>query len=118
MIYAQGGCRSRCKKRRIGKTGSGRIGIRASGAGGAQRPIQIKAQVLRDRPAASGGTLGFVLPADPPCGEGAEPRWSDADVERAIAAAERAGLAAYRIEIGPDGTIAIVVGGSGSEEPA
>lgn len=42
--------------------------------------------------------------------EPAEPLWNEADVERAIAAAERAGLGAYRIEIGPDGTIAIVVG--------
>ena len=37
-------------------------------------------------------------------------RWLDTDVERAIAAAENAGLRAYRVEIAPDGTIAIVVG--------
>ena len=36
--------------------------------------------------------------------------WRQADVKRAINAAEKAGLRAYRIEIGPDGTIAIVVG--------
>lgn len=37
-------------------------------------------------------------------------RWLDTDLERAIAAAESAGLRAYRVEIAPDGTIAIVVG--------
>lgn len=37
-------------------------------------------------------------------------QWSEADVERAIAAAEQAGLGTYRVEISPDGTIAIVVG--------
>lgn len=54
--------------------------------------------------------LGFVMPEDMPTDDTAGPRWSEADVERAIAAAERAGLSAYRIEIAPDGTIAIVVG--------
>lgn len=54
---------------------------------------------------------GFVMPADmPPDDDATEPRWRDADVGRAIAAAEQAGLAAYRVEIAPDGTIAIVVG--------
>ncbi|HEY6814087.1 MAG TPA: hypothetical protein VI168_00980 [Croceibacterium sp.] len=38
-------------------------------------------------------------------------QWREAEVERAIAAAEKAGLSAYRVEIAPDGTIAIVVGG-------
>ena len=37
-------------------------------------------------------------------------QWRQADVKRAINAAENAGLRAYRIEIAPDGTIAIVVG--------
>ncbi len=37
-------------------------------------------------------------------------QWCDDTLKRAIAAAEDAGLSAYRIEIGPDGTIAIVVG--------
>jgi len=36
--------------------------------------------------------------------------WRQADVKRAIAAAEQAGLRDYRVEIAPDGTIAIVVG--------
>jgi len=42
--------------------------------------------------------------------------WRQADVRRAINAAEQAGLRAYRIEIAPDGTIAIVVG-SPAEDP-
>jgi hypothetical protein len=37
-------------------------------------------------------------------------------VKRAIGAAEKAGLHNYRVEIAPDGTIAIVVGMS-SEDP-
>jgi hypothetical protein len=37
--------------------------------------------------------------------------WCDADLDRAIAAAEKAGLPAYRVEIAPNGTIAIIVGG-------
>lgn len=36
--------------------------------------------------------------------------WRQADVRRAIGAAQQAGLERYRVEIGPDGTIAIVVG--------
>jgi hypothetical protein len=36
--------------------------------------------------------------------------WRQAEVRRAINAAEQAGLSHYRIEIAPDGTIAIVVG--------
>jgi len=71
--------------------------------------------VLRARPGpdSAGARVGFVMPDD---GEAADrdeaPRaqWRQADVRRAIAAAEKAGLSAYRIEIAPDGTIAIVVG--------
>jgi hypothetical protein len=37
--------------------------------------------------------------------------WCDVDLDRAIAAAEKAGLPAYRVEIAPNGTIAIIVGG-------
>ena len=36
--------------------------------------------------------------------------WRQRDVKRAIAAAEQAGLATYRVEIAPDGTISIIVG--------
>lgn len=38
-----------------------------------------------------------------------EPRWLEADLKRAIAVAEEAGLESYRIEVAPDGTISIVV---------
>lgn len=37
-------------------------------------------------------------------------QWRQADVKRAIAAAGKAGLQNYRVEIAPDGTISIVVG--------
>jgi len=36
--------------------------------------------------------------------------WRQADVKRAIGAAEQAGLTSYRVEIAPDGTISVVVG--------
>ncbi len=69
--------------------------------------------MLREGQGRAGGSgmPGFVMPEETPCQDGAaEPRWTEADVERAIAAAERAGLPTYRVEIAPDGTIAIVVG--------
>lgn len=72
--------------------------------------IQIKAQVLRDWPEQD--TLGPMgaspIKADPGA-EGAG-RWTEAEVKRAIACAEAAGLASYRIELAPDGTVSIVVG--------
>jgi hypothetical protein len=40
----------------------------------------------------------------------AQGHWREADLKRAIAVAEKAGLTAYRIEIEPDGTIVIIVG--------
>ena len=43
--------------------------------------------------------------------------WKQKDAERAIAAAEQAGLKSYRIEIAPDGTIAIVVGEMAKPRP-
>lgn len=48
----------------------------------------------------------------PPAGtsNGNRARWRQSDVKRAIAAAEQAELGSYRVEIAPDGTIAIVVG--------
>jgi len=54
---------------------------------------------------------GFDLPEDEssPESEG-NPAWREADVRRAIAIAEEAGLKDYRVEIAIDGTIAIVVG--------
>lgn len=36
--------------------------------------------------------------------------WRQSEAARAIAAAEQAGLQSYRVEIAPDGTIAIIVG--------
>lgn len=47
----------------------------------------------------------------PRSSEGAPARaWRESEVRRAISAAEKAGLRHYRVEIAPDGTIAIVVG--------
>jgi hypothetical protein len=43
--------------------------------------------------------------------------WRQADVKRAIAAAEKAGLPTYRIEIAPNGTISIVVGVPSEKPP-
>ena len=44
--------------------------------------------------------------------------WKHNDAERAIAAAEQAGLKSYRIEIAADGTIAIVVGEMAKPRPS
>ena len=41
--------------------------------------------------------------------------WREADLKRAILAAQEAGLRGYRIEIAPDGMITIVVGGAPDE---
>jgi len=38
--------------------------------------------------------------------------WRETDLRRAIAAAKRAGLRFYSVEIAPDGTISIIVGGA------
>jgi hypothetical protein len=75
-------------------------------------PFQIKSQALRQAQLGPGAAPDvFEARADreesPSGGKG---RWRQADVKRAIAAAEQAGLASYRIEIAPDGAIAIVVG--------
>lgn len=55
------------------------------------------------------------MPVDPgppdPAASAGPGEWRDADLQRAIRAAEEAGLADYRVEIAPDGTITIVVGG-------
>ena len=89
---------------------------RASGTGEGPAPIQVRAQVLRENAAGTrpGSTGGFVLP-DPvsACAESLVQRsdWRPSDIKRVIAAAREAGLEDYRIEIGTDGTIAIVVGG-------
>jgi hypothetical protein len=76
--------------------------------------IRIRAQALRrTRAAKSPGDIeDFAsVPDEPaPPKAGRKPGWRQADVRRAIAAAEQAGLRHYRVEIAPDGTIAIVVG--------
>lgn len=75
--------------------------------GGRKVPIQIRAQALRK--AAAGRADDMCAPAS----EAAPPEkagWRQADVKRAIAAAKEAGLESYRIEVTPDGTIAIIVG--------
>ena len=73
----------------------------------------MRAQILRDAPAVTlpAGILDDLAPekADTSSAR-SRSRWRKADVERAIAAAERAGLRGYRIEIAPDGTVTIVVG--------
>ena len=43
-------------------------------------------------------------------GTAPERQWRQAEVKQALDAAQEAGLAAYRVEIAPDGTISIVVG--------
>jgi len=72
--------------------------------------------VLRGLPAQAKATPDFFLPEDEAvAAAGHAPgaaAWDEADVRRAVAAAEQAGLEDYRIEIAPDGTIAIVVGGA------
>jgi hypothetical protein len=94
------------------------IATRASRRGGGEAPIQIRAQSLRDRPigAPRGPLSGFaIIPEEElldPVGPmpRAKAGWRQRDAERAIHAAQEAGLAAYRVEIAPDGTISIVVG--------
>lgn len=51
--------------------------------------------------------------AAPDPGKKAKPRrghWRERDLQRAIEVAKRSGVTAYRVELAPDGTIAIVVG--------
>jgi hypothetical protein len=81
-------------------------------------PFHIKAQILRQAQLEPAAALGAFEPraAD---GDGAPSatsdkratrHWRQSEVKRAIAAAEQAGLEAYRVEVAPDGTIAIIVG--------
>jgi hypothetical protein len=79
-------------------------------------PFHIKAGVLRQMQLEPTTALGVfsarpeddVPDANP---EGRAKRgWRQSDVKRAIAAAQQAELANYRVEIAPDGTISIVVG--------
>jgi hypothetical protein len=91
---------------------------------GRKLPIQIRAQVLRNRdPLAFGGTpIGCAAVTDDPSAapgdkRDGKARWRQADVRRAIHAAEQAGLASYRVEIAPNGTIAIIVGAPSDTAP-
>ena len=95
------------------------IAIRSTGPGGCKKPIQIKAQALRDPQVCglsgsmSGGLSGFMNMAEETSDRDApplRPEWHAEDVRRAIAIAQEAGLASYRVEIAPDGTISIIVG--------
>lgn len=91
------------------------IAIGASTSDGSRDPFVIQAQFLRAKPglAKPGAQAGFLMPDDGETNQGQPPagHWREDDLKRAIAAAEQAGLSAYRVEIAPDGTIAIVVGG-------
>lgn len=78
--------------------------------------------MLRGLPAQARATPDFFLaedecPAPADHGTGAV-TWDEADVRRAVAAATQAGLEDFRIEIAPDGTIAIVVGSPDPGDPS
>jgi hypothetical protein len=82
-----------------------------------RKPIQIRAEVLRDwKPSAPfDARWDFAAMSDDPAidpkdTEQVDAGWRDEDLKRAIAVAEEAGLKSYRIEIAPDGTITIFVG--------
>ncbi len=83
-------------------------------------PITIRAQFLADWQDKAGcvGGSGYTMPLESPAEAAAPARghWRQSDVKRAIAAAQQAGLAHYRVEIAPDGTLAIVVGEVATEE--
>lgn len=86
---------------------------------GERKPVQVRADILRgwEPPPLQPGRRGFAPLAQ---GEGSgamqgDTAWRDADLKRAIRIAERSGLKAYRIEIAPDGTIAIMVGEQAGE---
>jgi hypothetical protein len=90
----------------------------ATGGPKERKPIQVRAEILRngELPAPYCAWQGFAPmtedAADEP-NEGVdhtELRWRDADLERAIDAAEKSGVRPYRVEIAPDGTISIFVG--------
>jgi hypothetical protein len=87
--------------------------------------FQIRAQSLRGWKgvALASALSGFgVVPGEAMMQSSGDetPRkgWRQADVKRAIGAAEQAGLTNYRVEIAPDGTITIVVGEPAAEARA
>lgn len=100
------------------------IAIRAPRSGVGDAPFQIQAQVLREAQlcAAEPATGNYTIPAGPQAAAASTRSrrggWRKSDVSRAIAAAEKAGLRGYRVEIAPDGTISIVVGLPVDTEPS
>lgn len=92
----------------------------ATGVSKGQKPIQVRAEALRhwQAPAPFDPRRGFALMAEEMDADpqpDADGDWQDAELKRAIAAAEEAGLKNYRVEIGKDGTISIVVGDSSAD---
>lgn len=98
------------------------MAARTSCDGENAQPVRIQSQYLRENQLydAAGPISGFAiipegeaLPAiagSPRRG----PDWLEEKVKRAIAAAQDAGLSAYRVEIDPNGTISLVVGIAGA----
>jgi hypothetical protein len=106
----------------IGEAGQMRI---IAGGSEERKPIQVRSEALRhwDVAAPAHALGGFPLttdnatpPAPSPSVDG-EGTCAEAGIKRAIHAAEQAGLKAYRIEIGKDGTLSIVVGEDGPDTP-
>jgi hypothetical protein len=95
------------------------MATRESARTGGAAPIQIQAQFLRDWQsfAPPGPMSGFAIAPEeealrPVKTAGRRGNWREKDVARAIGAAREAGLTSYRVEIGPDGTISIIVSGA------
>lgn len=69
--------------------------------------IQLRAEALQDWDADNGEQAT--------AGRQRRGHWSERDLRRALGVARRAGLEDFRIEIAPDGTIALVVGAGGGK---
>lgn len=93
------------------------IAIRAPSPGPRDVPINVRADALHkwsESSEANGAMAGLGLMPQAMAtglnGDQSPPgEWCDEQLKRAIAAAEEAGIASYRIEIAPNGTITIVV---------
>ena len=87
-------------------------------------PFHIKAQALRQRQLEPMAALGVFEPRPveaPSAGDGEKREkasWRQSDIKRMITAAEQAGLESYRVEVAPDGTLAIIVGAPGDTAEA
>ena len=91
------------------------MGKGAAKSDGPERLVRIQGQSLREALVGpdQGPATGFIKPDDAPTSAPMPmARWRQADLKRAIAAAEEAGLHSYRVEISPEGTISILVGAS------